>query len=300
MKYTFVLNFFLLIGIWVSFAHVMNGQIIVPVVAKEATNQDSEQADKVTLNSMHIVPDFDRILESKQLKGSILLFDQKDEQYFSNDFQWAEIERLPASTFKIPNSIIALETGVMANDSTIIPWNGEKRFLKSWEQDLSFRQAFQLSCVPCYQEIARKIGVERMKIYLDKLGYGGMEFDGETIDRFWLEGNSGISQMQQITFLKRFYDQQLPISYGTYELIKKLMFVHKDYGYSLFGKTGMAARDGSNNGWYVGFIEKEEQVIFFATNVIPTVDMSMETFGPLRISASVEALNWILENRNKP
>lgn len=298
MKYTFAFKSFLLFGIWVSFAHFLNGQPVVPAVVSEAVNQDAEQAKMNSLKSLQTVPDFEKILESRQLKGSILLYDQKDEKYFSNDFQWAEIERLPASTFKIPNSIIALETGVMASDSTIIPWDGEKRFLKSWEQDLSFRQAFQLSCVPCYQEIARKIGVERMRNYLDRLGYGGMEFDSETIDRFWLEGNSGISQIQQIDFLKRFYDQQLPISSGTYDLIKKLMFVHNDYGYSLFGKTGMAARDGSNNGWYVGFIEKEEQLIFFATNVIPTVDMTMETFGPLRISASVEALNWLLDKKN--
>lgn len=241
------------------------------------------------------VPEFGEMLTERKLKGSILLFDPQENRYYSNDFEWTGVRRLPASTFKIPNSIIALETGVMNNDSTMIPWTGEKRFLKSWEQDLSFREAFQLSCVPCYQEIARKIGVKRMKEYLMKFDYGAMEVDKGNIDRFWLEGNSGISQMEQIDFLRKFYDQKLPITPRTYDLVRKLMFVHNDHGYSLFGKTGMAARDGSNNGWYVGFIENQGQVIYFATNVTPVVEMTMEEFGPLRILASVSALDWLLK-----
>jgi len=257
-----------------------------------------ERQQNTVLSKKQIVPEFEEILSGRKLKGSILLFDPKENRYYSNDFEWTGVRRLPASTFKIPNSIIALETGVMNNDSTMIPWTGEKRFLKSWEQDLSFREAFQLSCVPCYQEIARKIGVKRMKEYLMKFDYGAMEVDEGNIDRFWLEGNSGISQMEQIDFLRKFYDQQLPIAQRTFELVKKLMFVHNDHGYSLYGKTGMAARDGSNNGWYVGFIENQGKVIFFATNVTPVVEMTMEEFGPLRISASLSALEWVLKYTN--
>lgn len=241
------------------------------------------------------VPEFGEMLTERKLKGSMLLYTPKEDRYYSNDFDWAETRRLPASTFKIPNSIIALETGVINSDSSIIRWNGEKRFLKSWEQDLSFRDAFQLSCVPCYQEIARRIGEKRMKKYLRKFDYGAMDVGKSNIDRFWLEGNSGISQMEQIDFLRKFYDQQLPVTLRTSELVKKMMLVHKDHGYSLYGKTGMAVRDGSQNGWYVGFIENQGEVIFFATNVTPTVEMTMEVFGPLRISASVSALDWFLE-----
>jgi len=181
--------------------------------------------------AMHIVPEFKEILQSSNLQGSVLLYDPKKDGFYSNDFQWAEIKRLPASTFKIPNSIIALETGVIANEATMIPWDGKKRFLKSWERDLNFKEAFQLSCVPCYQEIARKIGVERMRAYLGKLGYSGMEFGSETIDRFWLEGNSGISQFQQILLLQRFYDKKLPISDKTSDLVKKIMFVNNENAY---------------------------------------------------------------------
>jgi beta-lactamase class D len=114
-------------------------------------------------------PEFGKILDSLKVKGAVLIYDVKNNTYYSNDFAWAKTGIIPASTFKIPNSIIALETGIIQNDSVIFKWNGEKRNFKKWEQDLTFKKAFQVSCVPCYQEIARKVGVKRMKTYLKKL-----------------------------------------------------------------------------------------------------------------------------------
>ena len=74
-----------------------------------------------------VISDFNTIIESTDVKGSILIYDFENNKYYSNDFQWAEKGNLPASTFKIPNSIIALETGVVENDSTLFKWYGEKR-----------------------------------------------------------------------------------------------------------------------------------------------------------------------------
>jgi len=124
-----------------------------------------------------LVPEFNKILDSLKVKGSVLIYSFTDKTYYSNDFPWAKTGIIPASTFKIPNSIIALETGVIKNDSDVFKWNREKRWNKKWEQDLTFKEAFQVSCVPCYQEIALKIGVERMKTYLNKLNYKEMVFD---------------------------------------------------------------------------------------------------------------------------
>ena len=92
-----------------------------------------------------------------------------EDVYYSNDFKWANAGRLPASTFKIPNSIIALETGVVENDSTLFEWDGIERSIKNWNQDLLFREAFHFSCVPCYQKVAREISEKRMNVYLNKL-----------------------------------------------------------------------------------------------------------------------------------
>ncbi len=211
-----------------------------------------------------VAPIFQEILDSAQVMGSILLYDLKEREdiYYSNDFEWAKKGFLPASTFKITNSIIALETGVVENDSTLFKWDGQKRRIKDWEQDLIFKQAFHLSCVPCYQEVARKIGPERMKEHLDKFKYGNMQLDSSNIDMFWLQGSSQISQFQQIDFLKRFYHSKLPISKRTEQIAKKLIVIEETPDYKISGKTGWSIREGNNNGWFVGFVEKKYPCLF--------------------------------------
>lgn len=233
-------------------------------------------------------PEFGKILDSLKVKGAILIYDVKNNNYYSNDFAWAKMGIIPASTFKIPNSIIALETGVVKNDSAIFKWNGEKRKFKKWEQDLTFKEAFQASCVPCYQEVARKIGVNRMKTYLKKMNYPGMIYDTLTIDNFWLQGKSKISQMQQIDFLERLYFSKLPISKRTENILKDIMLIEKTESYSLSGKTGWGMRNEMDNGWIVGYLEMNNSVYFFATNV-ELKNATMDKFPTIRMDATKEA-----------
>lgn len=235
-------------------------------------------------------PEFQIILDSVNVEGSILLYDLQEDKYYSNDFEWAENGNLPASTFKITNSIIALETQVVENDSTIFKWNGEKRRMSVWEQDLIFIDAFHYSCVPCYQEIAKNIGAKKMNEYLDKLDYGNMKVDSTNIDLFWLEGESQISQFQQIDFLKRFYQSELPISQGTEMIMKRMMVIEENDEYKLSGKTGWSIRNGNNNGWFVGYIESQNKVYFFATNVEPEEQFNMNMFSMIRKNVTYNAL----------
>lgn len=232
--------------------------------------------------------EFGTILDSLQVTGSILIYDVKNKTYYSNDFNWAKTGIIPASTFKIPNSIIALETGVIKNDSVVFKWNGEKRKFKKWEEDLTFKKAFQVSCVPCYQEIARKIGVKRMKSYLKKINYPGMVFDSLTIDNFWLEGKSKISQMQQIGFLERLYFSKLPISERTENIMKNIMLIEKTETYVLSGKTGWGMHNEMNNGWFVGYLETNNSVYFFATN-IGKEETNRDEFPVIRLHSTKEA-----------
>jgi beta-lactamase class D len=233
-------------------------------------------------------PEWNAILEKLKVKGAILIYDPQKNTYYSNNFHWTKTGMLPASTFKIPNSIIALETGVIKNDSVVFKWNGEKRRMKKWEQDLTFKQAFQVSCVPCYQEIARKVGVKRMKFYLKKLDYPGMVFDTLTIDNFWLEGKSKISLQQQIHFLERLYFSKHSISKSTVKILKDIMLLEKTESYTLSGKTGWGMREEMDNGWIVGYLETNNLVYFFATNV-EMKNATLEQFSPTRINATKEA-----------
>lgn len=237
-----------------------------------------------------IFPAFDSILATAQLDGSILLYDLAGNHYYSNDFDWAEKGRLPASTFKIPNSIIALETGVVESDSSIFKWDGTPRRLKNWEQDLTLKQAFHFSCVPCYQQVARGIGASRMNSYLHKMNYGSMDVDSSNIDLFWLSGDSKISQFQQVDFLKRLYLSNLPIKPRTESIIREMMVIEENEHYKISGKTGWSIRNGHNNGWFVGYIETGKKTWFFATNVDPEADFSMDMFPVIRKKVTYEAL----------
>ncbi len=241
------------------------------------------------LKSKEIVKtEFRNVLDSLKVKGSILIYDVKTKTYYSNDFSWAKIGIIPASTFKIPNSIIALEIGIIKNDSAVFKWNGEKRRFKKWEEDLTFKKAFQVSCVPCYQEIARKVGVKRMKSYLKKLNYNGMVFDTLTIDNFWLQGKSKFSQMQQIEFIERLYFSKLPISKRTENIMKDIMQIEKNESYVLSGKSGWGMRNEINNGWLVGYLETNNSVYFFATNV-EKLETNMDEFPIIRLNATKKA-----------
>jgi beta-lactamase class D OXA-209 len=245
---------------------------------------------KKNQNKEIIVPEFNKILDSLKVKGAILIYDFSEKKYYSNNFSWAKTGFIPASTFKIPNSIIALETGVIKDESDIFKWNGEKRWSKKWEQDLTFKEAFQVSCVPCYQEVARKIGVERMKAYLNKINYKKMFFDSTTIDNFWLDGASKITQIQQIDFLKRFYFSELPISKRTESIVKNIMLIEKTDVYTLSGKTGLSVKNGLDNGWFVGYFEVKNKVYFFATNLEPIEKEAVnEAFYSARINATKQA-----------
>jgi beta-lactamase class D len=270
-----------------KFIYVIIGLLISVSCTQPAVNK--HKPEKETVLSEVSRRDFQQIIDSADVTGSILVYDPQTNTSYSNDFNRCDIGFLPASTFKIPNSIIALETGVVENDSTVFKWNGEKRRLLSWEQDLTFKEAFQVSCVPCYQEIARKIGPVRMNEYLKKLSYGNMKVDSSNIDVFWLEGESRISMNQQLDFIKKFYYKELPISLRTWSILKKMMVLENNGIYIFSGKTGWSIRNGNNNGWFVGYLEKENSVYFIVTNIEPREAFNMDLFPKIRTQISLEA-----------
>jgi beta-lactamase class D OXA-209 len=236
---------------------------------------------------------FQSIFDTSSLKGSVLIWDYYEGKYFSNDFERSATGFLPASTFKIPNSIIGLELGNVDIENSIFKWDGQKRTFPSWEKDLSLKEAFRVSCVPCYQELARKAGTDSMRQYLGRLGYPGMVFDSSTVDNFWLEGPSAISAFEQVDFLKRFYFQDLPISEKTWLDMKEVLLLESNDNYKLSAKTGLAMRDLPYIGWLVGYWEEGEKLYFFATNLQTDAAEKFELLIPARLELTKAALNEI-------
>lgn len=173
---------------------------------------------------------------------------------------------LPASTFKILNSLIFLETKVIKDENEIIKWDGVKRFYDKWNMDHSLSSAIKVSCVWFYQELARRVGEERIQYYLDTIKYGNSKI-GSDVDKFWLEGKLRISAYEQIQFLKKFLNSTLPFSGKNIDIVKNIMIIDSNDNYKLYAKTGWTARIAKQIGWYVGFVENNDQTWIFAMNI---------------------------------
>ena len=173
---------------------------------------------------------------------------------------------IPASTFKILNSLIALQTGAATSEHMVLKWDSIDRKNPLWNQDQDMTTAFRNSTVWYYQELARRIGKDRMQEYLNEVHYGNAIMGG-AIDSFWLTGQLRISCDEQIEFLANFVNGQLPFSKQNMDRVKAMMLREDTLGYRLYYKSGWGKQNGDNIGWLVGFIEKNNDTYIFATNI---------------------------------
>ncbi len=260
--------------------------IVITIFLLFLSCKQQQNTKKLILSS-----ELQTILNASEVNGAILIFDFYENKYYSNNFKEARKSVIPASTFKIVHSIIGLETNILESEATIFKWKGEKREFPIWEKDLTLKEAFQKSCVPCYQELARKIGTKQMSQYLSKLNFGEMKVNDETIDNFWLVGQSKINSFQQIDFLKRLFNKEINISKSTNETILKILKIRENPNFLLSGKTGLGMNPNGNIGWFVGFIQKGKKVYYFATRISPNKrDMPQKKFNTVRKTVTFSAL----------
>jgi beta-lactamase class D len=198
--------------------------------------------------------------------GCFILYDLNNDSYVKYNPERCSERFIPASTFKIFNSLTALESGVIKDENVIIKWDGVKRSYENWNQDLDMKRAFKYSAVWFYQDLARKIGYEKMKFYITANHYGNENIEGG-IDKFWLQGDLRISPEEQITFLKNLFLDSVKFSKRTIDIVKKIMIYDQKDDYILRAKTGWGNIKGDNIGWFVGYVETSGNVYFFVTNV---------------------------------
>lgn len=237
--------------------------------------------------------DWKKYFDKEDVKGTFLLYDLKKEEWTVYNPKRAKKGYLPASTFKIFNTLVGLETGVV-DTGMLIRWDGVRRWNADWNRDMKLKTAFQLSCVPCYQQIARKVGADRMKEWLQKTQYGNMDVQASNIDTFWLTGKSRISPFEQVDFLKRIYKADLPFAKSTVEQLQNIMIAERKDDYVLRAKTGWTTQGKLNIGWYVGYVEKSDNVYFFALNMEKKVSKrGSGNFGPARRGITEKILKEI-------
>jgi beta-lactamase class D len=218
-------------------------------------------------SGMEPAPELAEPFEAAGVQGTFLLYDLSAGRLVGHRLDQADTPAPPASTFKIFNALVALETGAIAGEDVLIPWDGVRRQLEAWNQDHSLRSAMRVSAVWFYQELARRIGRERMQHWVDAAGYGNRDLGAGPIDRFWLDGALRITPRQQIDLLVRLYRNDLPFSRRSMDLVRDLLVLEKTDRYVLRGKTGWAISTAPQVGWFVGYVERDGSAVFFANRI---------------------------------
>ena len=211
-------------------------------------------------------PELGKCFADKKARGTFALLDPATDTVMVWNEARAKERFTPASTFKITNSLIGLDTGAVRNVDEVLPYGGKPQRFKHWERDMPLRDAIVASNVPIYQELARRIGLERMRAGVKKLGYGNMEI-GSVVDRFWLEGPLAISAVEQTEFLGRLAEGKLLVSPEATRAVKEITLVEKSDVHELHGKTGWHMDEKRQIGWWVGWVERDGKVYPFALNI---------------------------------
>lgn len=217
-------------------------------------------------NNTTVDDSFKKYFDDNKVEGCFGLWDNGQNQFtIYNMARFRDSAYLPASTFKVVNSLVALHTGRLFSDSVIIKWDGVKRRIE-WDKDMSMKEAFQVSCVPYYQEVARRIGKDTMQVWLDSLKYGTKKITS-AIDTFWLDNSLKITADEQLGLMKRLYFKQLVFNKRSQEIVHGMMLKESNANYKLSYKTGTGTLpNGHLLGWVIGWIEENNHVYFFSMN----------------------------------
>ena len=208
----------------------------------------------------------DFFTQNNIIDGTVVIYNLKDNKYTIYNKKRAEKRFYPASTFKIFNSLIALEYNVIKDvDEIFYYYDNSNVFLDSWKKDSNLRYAIKVSQVPAYKLLARKIGLENMKNGLDKLNYGNKKI-GNKLDSFWLNGPLKISAIEQVKLITLLSKKQLPFSIKNQEQVIDIILLENNKNYSIYGKTGSILDSKIPFVWFVGWIKTKDNTYSFAIN----------------------------------
>ena len=228
--------------------------------------------------------------------ATLVVFRLEDERVWTVNAARAAQRFVPASTSKIPHSLIAFETGAVAGPEEMFTWDGTSRWSPGWNETQSFGTAFKRSTVWIYQATTRRIGTASLEQWLGVFDYGNADTGGAAnITTYWLSGPLEISANEQVAFLARLARRTLPLSASTYAKGISMMEADRGADWTLYAKTGWKSVPGERDyGWYVGWVEQtagaEPGTYVFAFNM----DFSNpDQDAPKRLAAAHRALRLL-------
>jgi beta-lactamase class D len=231
-------------------------------------------------------PEVGELFNNAAVNGTFVLYDVTAQKYVGHNEARSGVRFLPASTFKIPNSLIGLSVGAVRSVDEVLPYKGPSQpFIKAWARDMGLREAISLSNVPIYQELARRIGLDRMRENIVRMDYGNKEV-GTSVDSFWLSGPLKISAVEQALFLAKLAQGTLPFPPEAQKSVREITLLEQGDDWKLYGKTGWQNAPGQGVGWWVGWVEKDGHIYAYALNI----DILNETDASKRVELGKSSL----------
>lgn len=245
-------------------------------------------------DSMVIRSDFKKYFDACQVEGSLAIYDHAQQTWILSDTIGTKEADLPASTFKVINMLIALETGTIKDENEMVKWPGQTDTVKyGYRPDIyhniSVKEAFEVSAGWAFVELSKRIGKERYKTYLTKCQYGNQDLS-QTDPDFWNYGSFAISPINQVNFLRNLYAGTLPFSTRNMDIVKRVMLTEQGQRYSIRSKTGWTRQGGVNTGWWVGYLTTIDNVYFFATRLRQDRKNNQASFSSCRKEITLSVL----------
>ncbi len=246
-------------------AELSNGLHIQQIAQKpEAGTSTSVEDRSLSNGERQERPDWASFFDSFEAEGTIVILDQRGEtqQLWAYDQERADRAYSPASTFKVPHSLFALDAGVVRDEFQVFEWDGVERDFAPHNQDQDLRSAMRNSAVWVYEIFASEIGEAKAREYLTQIDYGNAD-PSTSEGAYWIDGKLAISAQEQVSFLQKLYQNELPFSIEHQRLVKDIMIVEAERDWILRAKTGWEGRWG----WWVGWVEWPTGPVFFALNI---------------------------------
>jgi bla regulator protein BlaR1 len=220
----------------------------------------------------------------KGFDGSFVLYNLKTDDYTIYNKNRSVLRVSPDSTYKIFSGLFGLESGILQIGDTNIKWNGINYPYEAWNRNQELHSAIENSVTWYFQEIDKQLGMKNLQTYFKQVNYGNCNFSGEISD-YWMESTLKISPIEQVQLLKNFYTNKYKFKEENIATIKSTIKIAEKGENILSGKTGTGNVNGKNiNGWFIGYIEQNDNLYFFATNIQNKASATGSTAAKITLS----------------
>lgn len=227
-----------------------------------------------------------------EYEGSFVLYDSENDSWNIHDREHAALRVSPNSTYKIYDALFALEEGIITPDDSFIPWNGKNYPFEAWNADQTLQSAMNASVSWYFQTLDEQLEADTLYSYIQEIGYGNKNMSGG-LSAYWMESSLEISPIEQIELLRKLYYNNFDFSPENINAVKDSIRLSSSDTGTFYGKTGTGRVDGQDvNGWFIGFVETEDNTYFFAANIGADRDAAGSSAAEITISILSDMNIW--------